>query len=165
MRRKRDLKALEQRRLEAAKLLKRGVAQAEVARRVGVSRQAVSEWAKKFEQGGKAGLKRRTLGRPRALTDAQCTQLGKALVEGALAQGFATELWTLPRVVQLIEARFGIRYSNGHIWHLLRRLGFSCQKPARRAIQRDEAGIERWKKKRWPALEKTQPAEGKRSSS
>lgn len=165
MRRKRDLKALEQRRLAAAKLLKKDVAQAEVARRLGVSRQSVSDWAVRFEQKGKDGLRRRALGRPRQLSDTQCAQLGRALVEGALAQGFATELWTLPRVAQLIEERFGIRYSTGHIWHLLRRLGFSCQKPARRAIQRDEVAIERWKKRRWPTLKKTPRAEGKPSSS
>ena len=165
MRRKRDLKALEQRRLEAGKLLKRGVAQAEVARRLEVSRQSVSAWAHRLEEEGKEGLKRRPLGRPRQLSETQCAKLGKLLVEGALVQGFATELWTLARVAQLIEAQFGIQYSEGHIWHLLRRLGFSCQKPARRAIQRDEAQIERWKRRRWPALKKTPPAAAKPSSS
>lgn len=165
MRRKRDLKALEQRRLAAVKLLKKGMPQAEVARSLGVSRQSVSDWAKKFEYGGKDGLKRRALGRPRQLSDAQCAKLGKLLIEGALTQGFATELWTLPRVAKLVRERFGIRYSNGHIWYLLRRLGFSCQRPARRAVQRDEAAIERWKKRRWPALKKTPHAEGKPSSS
>ncbi len=165
MGRKRDLEALEQRRLEAAKLLKKGLSQAEVARRLEVSRQSVSKWACRLEQAGKDGLRQQALGRPSQLSEAQCTKLGKLLVEGALAHGFATELWTLPRVAQLIEARFGVRYSNGHIWHLLRRLGFSCQKPARRAIQRDEAQIERWKKRRWPALKKTPPAAAKPSSS
>ena len=165
MRRKRDLEALEQRRLEAAKLLKKGLSQADVARRLGVSRQSVSKWAGRLQQEGKDGLRQHAVGRPRQLSDAQCARLGKLLVEGAITHGFATELWTLPRVAQLIEARFGVRYSNGHIWHLLRRLGFSCQKPARRAIQRDEAQIERWKKRRWPALKKTPPAADKPSSS
>lgn len=165
MRHKRDLKALERRRLKAAKLLSKGVSQAEVARRVGASRQSVSAWSAALEEKGKEALKRRRLGRPPQLSEAQCAQLGKLLVEGALAQGFATELWTLPRVAKLIKQRFGILYSSGHIWHLLRRLGFSCQKPARRAIQRDEAAIERWKKRRWPALKKTPPAEDKPSSS
>ena len=165
MGRRRDLKALAQRRLEAAKLLKKGISQAEVARRLSVSRQSVSVWVTRFREEGKDGLKERALGRPRQLSDAQCAKLGKLLVQGALAQGFATELWTLPRVAKLIEERFGVRYSTGHIWHLLRRLRFSCQKPARRAIQRDEAHIERWKKRRWPALKKTPHAADKRSSS
>jgi transposase len=165
MRHKRDLKALEQRRLEAAKLLKRGLEQAEIARRVGASRQSVSEWAARLEAQGQQALRRKPLGRPRQLSDAQCAKLTQALVEGAIGQGFATELWTLPRIAKLIAQRFGVQYSRGHIWHLLRRLGFSCQKPARRAIQRNEAAIERWKKQRWPALKKTPRAERKPSSS
>jgi transposase len=165
MKHKRDFKALEQRRLKAAKLLDNGLSQAEVARRVGASRQSVSQWATALGEKGKDGLKRRRLGRPSQLSDAQCAELGNMLVEGALAQGFATELWTLPRIGKLIKQRFGIVYSNGHVWHLLRRLGFSCQKPARRAIQRDETAIERWKTRRWPALKKTLPEEGKPSSS
>ncbi len=165
MKYKRDLKALERRRLKGARLLKKGVAQAEVARRCGVSRQTASAWERRLKQKGTEGMKRRPLGRPRQLSEAQCAELSKVLLEGALAQGFATELWTLPRVAKLIRERFGIRYSNGHMWHLLRRLGFSCQKPARRATQRDEVAIQRWKNKRWPALKKTPQSEGKPSSS
>lgn len=165
MKHKRDFKALEQRRLRGARLLAQGVRKSEVARRLGVSRQSVADWERMLKDKGKGGLRRRPLGRPRRLSDAQCRELGKALVEGALAQGFATELWTLPRVAKLIRERFGVRYSSGHMWYLLRRLGFSCQKPARRATQRDEAQIKRWKTKRWPALKKTPLAEGKPSSS
>jgi transposase len=128
MKYKRDLKALEQRRLKGARLLKQGVAQAEVARRCGVSRQTASAWERLLKEKGTAGMKRRPLGRPRQLTQAQCAELSKVLLEGALAQGFATELWTLPRVAKLIRERFGIRYSAGHMWHLLRGLGFSCQR-------------------------------------
>lgn len=165
MKHKRDFRALESRRLRGAKLLSKGVRKAEVARRLGVARQSVAEWERMLKAKGQQGLKRRRLGRPAQLSDAQCAELGKLLVEGALAQGFATELWTLPRVAKLIKQRFGIAYSTGHIWHLLRRLGFSCQRPARRAIQRNEAGIERWKKRRWPALKKTPQPGDKRSSS
>lgn len=165
MRHKRDFKALESRRLKGAKLLSMGVHAAEVARRLGVARQTVAAWERRIAEGGKDGLKHRRLGRPRQLSDTQCAELGKLLVAGALAQGFATELWTLPRVAKLIRSRFGIRYSIGHMWYLLRRLGFSCQKPARRATQRNEQAIERWKKRRWPALKKTQPPEDKPSSS
>lgn len=165
MKYKRDLQALEQRRLKGARLLAKGVAQAEVARRCEVSRQTVSAWARMLEEDGRAGMKARPLGRPRQLSDAQCAELSKLLLGGAIAQGFATELWTLPRVAKLIRERFGVRYSTGHMWHLLRRMGFSCQKPARRATQRDEAAIQRWKNKRWPALKKTPQPEGKPSSS
>lgn len=165
MKYKRDLKALERRRLKGARLLKQGVPQAEVARRCGVSRQTVSMWERRRKSKGAEAMKRRPLGRPRQLSDAQCATLSKVLLEGALAQGFATELWTLPRVAKLIRERFGIEYSIGHMWHLLRRLGFSCQKPARRATQRNEPGIEGWKKRRWPALKKTLLPPGEPSSS
>jgi transposase len=165
MKYKRDLKALEQRRLKGARLLAEGMPQAEVARRCAVSRQTVSTWERLLKEKGAAAMKRRPLGRPRQLSDAQCAELSKLLLEGALAQGFVTELWTLPRVAKLIRERFGVRYSTGHMWHLLRRLGFSCQKPARRASQREEAAIQRWKTKRWPGLKKTPQSAGKPSSS
>lgn len=165
MKRKRDFEALEKRRLKAGRLFAKGLAQAEVARCCEVSRQTASAWEHLFKEKGLEGLKRRGLGRPRQLSDGQCSELSALLMKGALAEGFATELWTLPRIAKLIRERFGVRYSTGHVWHLLRRLGFSCQKPARRATQRNEPAIKRWKATRWPALKKTLPAEGKPSSS
>jgi transposase len=165
MKHRRDFKALEQRRVKAAQLLKQGVTQAEVARRLEVSRESVSRWAAAVEANGKQALQRRRLGRPPQLDFPQRRELTQALMQGAMANGFATELWTLPRVAKLIELRFGVRYSNGHIWHLLRALGFSCQRPAKRALQRDEAAIRQWRTKRWPALKKTPERADKPSSS
>jgi transposase len=161
MKHKRDFKALEKRRLNGAKLLAQGVSQAEVARRLEVKRQSVSEWAGLLKAKGFEGLKRRQRGRPRQLSDAQCAELSAMLVKGAIAQGFPNELWTLQRVAKLIKERFGVEYSTGHMWYLLRRLGFSAQRPERRALQRDEQAIERWKRKRWPALKKTPHADDK----
>lgn len=165
MKHKRDFKALEQRRLKAVKLLKQGLSQAEVARRLEVSRESVSRWAAEFEANGKAALQRKRLGRPAHLDERQRRELTQALVQGAMANGFATELWTLPRVAKLIAWRFGVQYSTGHIWHLLRGLGFSCQRPAKQALQRDEAAIRQWRSKRWPALKKTPAPAAKPSSS
>jgi transposase len=79
----------------------------------------------------------------------------KVLTEGALAAGFATELWTLRRVGQLIERRFARSYSESQVWRILVALGFSCQRPSGRALERNEAAIRRWKQTRWPALKKT----------
>ena len=141
---KRDLKELERRRLRAAELLRGGMAQAEVARACEVSRNAVSLWAK-------------ALGRPARLSPAQCSQLIRALKRGALAAGHATELWSLGRVGQLIERCFGPRYSATQVWRILGKLGWSCQRPGARAIERDERAIRRWKQQRWPALKKTPP--------
>lgn len=161
MKDKRDFKALEQRRLRGAKLLEQGVPPAEVARRLGVKRQSVFEWQALLKEKGLQGLKRRRRGRPAQLSDAQCAELSKILVKGAIAEGFPNELWTLQRVAKLIKERFGIEHSTGHVWYVLRKLGFSAQKPERRALQRDEQAIERWKRKRWPALKKTPHADDK----
>jgi transposase len=152
---KRDLKALERRRLRGASLLKRGYTQAEVSRMCEVSRQTVSEWARALADGGKAALRRRRLGRPPALGPRERDELVRRLKEGALAQGFATELWTLARVGEVVARHFKVRYSHTQVWRLLGSLGFSVQRPAKKAIERDEAAIAAWKKKRWPVLKKT----------
>jgi transposase len=100
-------------------------------------------------------LKRRPRGRPSGLEQAQRRELMRALKAGALAEGFATDLWTLPRVGHLIERRFGRAYSESQVWRILVSLGFSCQRPSGRALERDEAAIQRWKQTRWPVLKKT----------
>jgi len=162
---KRDLKALHRRRLRAARLLDKGVPQAEVARRVGVSRQSVNTWSKKLAADGQAALKSKPLGRPGGLQAIERRELVRLLKRGALAAGFPTELWTLPRVGALIAQHFGRQYSEVHVWRLLKELGFSCQRPVGRAIQRDERAIREWKQQRWPTLKKTPPDGAKPSSS
>lgn len=147
--------SLQRRRLRAGRLLLRGVTQAEVARRVGVTRTTVSDWNEKLNAGGLKSLQRRPRGRPSGLDAAQRRTLIKHLTRGALAHGFATELWTLPRVGKLIEQRFGRAYSESQVWRILMALGFSCQRPSGRALERNEAAIQRWKQTRWPALKKT----------
>jgi transposase len=154
MKHRRDFKALEKRRLKGAKLLARGLTKSEVARQLGVSRQTVATWEQRLLEGGKESLKRGDLGRPRQLDAEQEREMGKVLMAGALAAGFPNELWTLPRIGKIIALRYGVEYSTGHLWHLLRRMGFSCQKPEKRAIQRDEPEIVRWKRHVWPALKK-----------
>ena len=165
MKHKRDFKALEKRRLKGAKLLERGLSKSEVARRLGVTRQTVAAWEQRVDQGGADSLMRGTLGRPRQLDAEQERELGQILMQGALSAGYATELWTLPRIGKLIAQRFGVQYSTGHLWHLLRRLGFSCQKPEKRATQRNEGDIARWKRHTWPALKKKPSAKSAPSSS
>lgn len=163
---KRDFAALEARRLEGARLLKRKVPQAEVARRLAVSRQTASDWARQLAEahGAIGKLKAKPLGRPQQLDDWQCKVLRHWLLGGAQAAGFPTELWTIRRVRMLIERQFGIAYSKAGAWDLLRRLGFTPQKPQRRALQRDEDGIAQWKRRTWPALKKRPGARGASSS-
>lgn len=149
----RDFKELEARRRKGMRMLARGVAQAEVARELNVSRQTASSWdAKRLEDG--QAWRRRALGRPGGLDAAQRARLSKMLVAGAVANGFPTELWTLARVAVLIKRQFGLSYSTVHVWRVLRQLGFSSQRPTGRAAQRDEQAIGRWKAKRWPWLKK-----------
>lgn len=166
MRARRERRELERRRLKAGRLLSKGIPQAEVARRVEVSREAVRRWADKLAAGGLAALKNaRQFGRPSGLSDAQRQELTVALKAGALAQGYATELWTLPRVGKLIETMFDRAYSQVQVWRILGALGWSCQRPTGRATQRDEKAIRAWKQRRWPALKKTLPAKAEPSSS
>ncbi len=156
---------LQRRRLCGGRLLVRGVAQAEVARRVGVTRSTVSDWNERLHEGGLDALKRRPRGRPAGLDTAQRRELMRVLTRGALAEGFATNLWTLPRVTRLIERRFARAYSESHVWRILVSLGFSCQRPSGRALERDEAAIQHGKHKRWPVLKKTLRDKAESSSS
>jgi transposase len=151
---KRDLEGMEQRRREGMRLLGQGIPQAEVARRCGVSRPTALRWKEHCQSGAVAAWKRRPLGRPPklGLTDKQ--RLEKALLQGAQAHGFLNDLWTLPRVAELIHRQSGVRLHPGHVWRVLGRMGWSVQRPAGKAAQRDEAAIARWKKYTWPALKK-----------
>lgn len=161
---KRDLKGLEQRRRKGMRMLARGVTQAEVARALDVSRQAVSSWARAAAADSQA-WRRKPVGRPAGLSAAEKSRLSKRLVAGAVAVGFPTELWTLARVGALLEVEFGRVYSTTQVWRLLRGLGFSNQRPSGRAIQRDEPAILTWKKQRWPALKKSAAPKAAPSSS
>lgn len=151
----------ERRRRRGARLLQAGVKQAEVARRVGVTRTSVSRWEKLRQEGGEEALKRpKRFGRPRRLTDAQCEELIEQLRSGALAAGFATELWTLPRIRTLIEQRFSVQLTEPSVWRLLRSLGWSVQRPTGQARQRDEHAIRTWKARRWPQIKKSRRGKG-----
>jgi transposase len=152
---------LQRRRLRAGRLLTRGVAQAEVARRVGASRTTVSAWNRELEAKGLEGLRARPRGRPSGLSHAQRGELLEALLAGALAEGLPTDLWTLSRVGALIERRFGRRYSESQVWRILVALGFSCQRPSSRALERNEGAIRRWKRSRWPVLKKNAAKQGR----
>lgn len=146
---------LERRRRRAVRLLDGGVKQAEVARRVGVTRTSVSRWEKLRQEGGHEALRRpKRFGRPRRLSEPQCEELIEQLKAGALAAGFATELWTLPRMRTLIEQRFSVKLTEPSVWRLLRSLGWSVQRPTGQARQRDEKAIRTWKARRWPELKK-----------
>ena|SRR6516162_9192573 len=159
---RRDFQALERRRLVAAALLAKGLSQSEVARRVGAHRQSVSQWAEALREKGRKGLKKAArAGRPAKLDAADC----KRIERGPEALGYGSSLWTSARVAHLIEQECGVRYATGHAWRILRQLGWSCQRPAGRALERDEEKIQQWKRKRWPEIKKKPKAKAGRSSS
>ena len=148
-------KALERRRRQAFSLMKSGISLKEVARRVGVSLTSVCRWRQAVQERGPSALKAKPAsGRPRKLADDDCARLLDLLVKGAAAYGFPNDLWTLKRIAAVIRREFGIRYHPNHLWRLLRRAGWSCQVPERRAIQRDEEAIAHWKRHRWPHIKK-----------
>jgi transposase len=147
---------MEERRMQAADLFRRGVIPAEIARRLDVSHQVVSEWRKVWREGGRRALRGvGRAGRRRKLNQDQLVKLEKALTRGAAAHGYATDLWTLPRVAEVIERLTGVSYHPGHVWYILRdRLGWTRQRPTRRAVERDDAAIEQWLEQRWPQVKK-----------
>ncbi len=147
--------AAAKRRVRAARLLQAGHKPAEVAAMVGAPRQTVYRWRDVLQAEGIDALRTMSKGgRPARLGAEELSWLQVALLEGPTAHGFGTPLWTLKRVRLLIERKFGVHYSDVHVWRLLGQLGFSSQKPERRALERDEAAIEHWKKRTWPRLKK-----------
>ena len=127
---------------------------------VGVDRRSVRRWKAAFRKRGRAAIAARpACGRPPQLSPSLIRRWERALLRGAQAAGFPTDLWTCPRVAQLIAQRFHIRYHVDHLGRLLHALGWSPQKPARRAVERDEEAIRGWVKQTWPALKKSPPAE------
>jgi transposase len=156
MRSKGSPKELEQRRMRAMVLLDQGWSQAEVAEHLGVTPGAVSQWKKRYRRDGPDGVRAKPHPGPKPkLTPRQREQLGRLLLKGARAHGYRTELWTLTRVAEVIQKRFGVQYDPSGVWHVLRNMGWSCQKPERRARERNEQAIAQWRKKDWPRIKKS----------
>jgi transposase len=125
------------RRVRAGRMLQAGKKPAEIAAAVGVARQTVYAWKRILEESGIETLREIDRGgRPASLDEEQFEQIRRALLESPTAHGFGTELWTVKRVRLLVERLHGVRFSEVHVWRLLGRLGFSSQKPERRALER-----------------------------
>jgi transposase len=146
---------LERRRLRALALLEEGLQPVVVAQRLGVDRRSVRRWKAAARRGGAQALTARPApGRPPKLQSRQHPRLEKLLLGGAQAAGFANDLWTCPRIARLIEQEFGVQYHVDHVGRLLRGLGWTPQRPARRARERDDAQIQHWIKVDWPRIKK-----------
>ena len=145
----------EGRRLRAFELKERGWKQTQIAGALGVTEGAVSQWMKRAREEGVEGLRHKPPpGATPRLSEQERARLRKLLAQGAEAHGFRGEVWTCERVAKVIRREFGVSYHPAHVSRLVRALGLSLQKPARRADQRDEEAIERWKAERWPELKR-----------
>ncbi len=155
----------EYRRLRARDLAEQGWNQCEIARALGVTEGAVSQWLKRARAAGREALHHHPApGAPPKLTAEQRTQLPTLLARGAEAFGFRGDRWTTKRVAALIERTFDVRYHPAHVSRLLRSLDWSPQQPIERATQRKEEAIEAWLTERWPALKKGRKEKDERSS-
>jgi len=155
MRPKGSAQMLAGRRRRALQLLDKGLSLNEVGRRLGCPASSVMRWRDQRAREGEGVYQVRTSpGRPARLDARQKKRLVRLLLKGALAQGYRTELWTTARVAEVIKREFGVTYHRDHVGRLLHRLDFSCQKPDRRALERDDEEIERWKREEWPRIKK-----------
>jgi transposase len=157
---RRDFNQMERVRLRAARMFEQGTSQAEVAHRLGTSRQNVHRWHRRWQQGGRAALRAAgRAGRRPKLDPRARRRVERALGQGALAHGFDSDLWTLQRVAVVIERLTGVRHHPSHVWRILGAMGWTLQRPQRRASERDEEAIARWVKTDWPRIrQKRAPA-------
>jgi transposase len=156
MRPKGSSKVLEARRQKAIKLLEEQLSLNEIARQIGCNASSVMRWRDRWEELGEEGLKvGASPGRPPKMNEREKAQLLRWLLQGPMAFGWRTDVWTTPRIAALIKRKFSISYHRSHVGRLMHAFGWSVQKPERRALERDEAGIDEWKIKHWKRVKKT----------
>jgi len=146
-------KQLARRRQRALELLERGQRLGQVATQLGTTPQSVGRW-RRAAQPRQRPRRGRAPGRPCRLSAPQFQRLVVALKRGAYAYGYAEEYWTLDRIAHLIWALFGVRYRASSVWYVLQRLGWSCQKPQRRSLARNDRAVTQWKQYVWPHIKK-----------
>ncbi len=155
----------EGRRFRAWELFQRGWKVGRIAEALGVTHGAVSQWLTRARRGGVEALRhRKAPGAKPKLSAEQVAHLPTLLARGAEAYGFRGVVWTEPRVAHVIEREFGVTYHPSQVGRILKRLRWTRQKPMRRARQRNEEAIRRWREERWPALKKAPPRRAGRSS-
>ncbi len=146
--------------MRAVDLFEQGLTSAEIARRVGVCHQIVSDWRGVWRRSGRDGLRAAgRAGRLPKVTSDQLAEVEMTLAKGPQANGYTTDVWTLQRVAEVIERVTGVAYHPARVWYILRQqLGWTWQRPARRALERDDEAIQRWVKQHWPQVKKERGA-------
>ena len=153
---------MEDRRMQGGKLLVVGrLTQAEIARELGVSRMAVSQWANRIKSTQNLS-RRHASGQPPKLNPIRQQQLKRIILRGAQAAGFASERWTLKRICQVIEKQFGVTYHISSVARIMKGMGLTPQQPLARAIERDEGLIQAWLSKDWNRIKKSAAARSNR---
>ena len=146
-------------------MVRKGKSAREVGRLVGVGSGSVSRWLKMYKEKGEEGLDPKPNAGSKPLLNAkQREKLAEYLLRGPRAHGYDTELWTLARIAEVIEDRFGISYHPCSVWKVLHRMGWSNQKPELRAREQDEDAVARWRRVEWPRIKKGRAAKGETSS-
>jgi len=147
-------KEMEARRLQAAPYFKKQWSERVIGRMCGVSSVAIHQWKVAWKAKGLNGLRAGYYGPPSKLPPHKEKTVRKKILEGAEIHGFSGDFWTLNRITEAVKSWTGVLYQDRSVWHLLRRLGFSCQKPLKRAVERDEEAIRTWKQKTWLLIKK-----------
>jgi transposase len=140
-------------RLEAAGRFARGEGISEIAHDLRVTEGSVRRWRKAWQAGGDEALRSKGPVSREKLSPQQWARLEADLRKGPLAHGFAgDQRWTLGRIKALIGMLFHVGYTVEGVWKLMRRHGWSCQVPVRRAIERDDEEVAVWKAEVWPDI-------------
>lgn len=145
---------MEMRRLKAVPYFKRKWSERRIAEKLGVSGPSVHAWKVAWQTQGLAGLHAGVYGAKPLLSKKDEKHLKREIPKGASAHGFSGDFWTLARLTLAVKRWTGVTYEERSVWHLLRRLGFSCQKPLKRAVERDEEAITTWVQQTWPEAKK-----------
>jgi len=146
--------AMVARRLRAVPYFKRHWPERNIAKKLGVSNMAIHQWKTAWKEKGVNGLKAGRYGPSSKLSPLKEKAVRQKILQGAETHGFSGDYWTLNRVPNAVKSWTGVLYQDRSVWHVLKRLGFSCQKPVKRAVERDERAIRIWRQKTWREIKK-----------
>lgn len=150
-----DRKALERRRYKAIGMYKKGLSQYRIAKKLGVSFEAVSKWVDIYKEKGLKGLKTKGKPGPKAqMSEKDLKKLRRCILNGPKKMGYDTDVWTLSRISRAIKDISRVSIKTTQTWRVVISLGFSCQKPRVRAKERNETSIKEWRIQKFPGLKK-----------
>jgi transposase len=152
---KRDRAALQKRRFSAGRLFAKGKAQADIARKLGVTPAAVCKWHAEWKKKGQDGLvSKGPSGTAPKLSEKKKRELKKILLAGPRKAGYNTDFWTLSRIQSVMKKKCRTALGTGSVWRTVISLGFSCQKPEKKSKEGNQKAIADWKLSGFPRLKK-----------